>query len=505
MGPPCAGQYGEILLLLSALVKLLPVYLSDKLRAERAHPSAGNTCRITGLDIIQKGYIAHTNYVWAVNPNYPWLTHELFGDIIFGGAFQTLGLNGVALVGFLVCGLSLMWSYQFARAQGLGRVSSWIAFAPVLLANSLHWLSRSHIFSYLFLLIIYYANLLKELPFKMRMLISVVSMVLWCNFHGSIFIGLFALALPPAVKFLDAIWQGTLQEKKKDIALDFSIPLLAAAALCINIRGLGEYTYLIGYLSHPEILGKGSEWRSLDFSMGIAIWAFLILCIMLLLLGRFAKNKPNFAQWTLCMALFFGGVYVMRLIPYFALLALPAIGAAWGEMRKHALASTAASAAQSLFQRFCKWDDNKQIDQKGELKHALIKVVLLLGIIGIFLVDPRFKVKDFQQNKLPVAAVEYMRTHNVNGLGFALDNWGPYLYYKFRTPIFIDEKTDFYPVEFMKEYHSAYRGDTPEVLDKYKINYVLVQPDAGLIKWLDSSNNWQRVYSDKVSVLYLRK
>jgi hypothetical protein len=59
MGPPCAGQYGEILLLLSALVKLLPVYLSDKLRAERAHPSAGNTCRITGLpDIchIGKGF-----------------------------------------------------------------------------------------------------------------------------------------------------------------------------------------------------------------------------------------------------------------------------------------------------------------------------------------------------------------------------------------------------------------------------------------------------------------
>jgi hypothetical protein len=252
-------------------------------------------------------------------------------------------------------------------------------------------------------------------------------------------------------------------------------------------------------------VGKGSEWRSLDFSMGIGIWAFIALFGLLMLVCRFAKTKPPLAQWLLCMALFVGGIYVMRMIPYFALIALPAIGSAWADIRKQACLSEPASPAQNIFRKFCQWDDNRQFNQKKELTHAIIKLALLSLIIGIFLLDPRFKVKDFQQNKLPVAAVQYMQSHNIKGLGFALDNWGPYLYYKFQQPIFIDEKTDFYPVDFIKEYHAAYRGESPEVLDKYKVDYVLVQPDAGLIKYLDGSNKWQRLYADKVSVLYSRK
>lgn len=495
---PCSGGWFFIWFMTMFLLFAPDSILSDGAVARHFN---------TGRDIIKSGTIAHTNYVWAINPQYPWLTHELFGDLVFGGAFLALGLNGVALVGFLVVGFALMWSYQIARAQGLGRISSWIVFAPMLLANSLHWLSRSHIFSYLFFLIIFYANIVKELPYKIRMIVSVVSMVLWCNFHGSIFIGLFTLALPPAVKTLNAIWQGKFwhADQFAEIARDLFIVFVAAAALCINVRGISEYSYLISYLSHPEIVGKGSEWHAIDFSLGISIWSFMALFGIFVLLNRFAKNKVPLAQWILCMALFFAGIYVMRFIPYFALIALPAIGAAWGDIRKQALLSPAISAAQSLFQKFCKWDGSKKLNKRDELKHAMIKLVLLAVIIGIFLLEPRFKVKDFQQNKLPVAAVEYMKGHGINGLGFALDNWGPYLYYKFNRPIFIDEKTDFYPVEFMKEYHAAYSGDTPGVLDKYKVDYALIQPEAGLVKWLDKSNNWQRVYGDKVSVLYLRK
>ena len=41
----------------------------------------------TGIDIIEKGRIAHNNYVWAINPNEPWLTHELLGDIAFAASY----------------------------------------------------------------------------------------------------------------------------------------------------------------------------------------------------------------------------------------------------------------------------------------------------------------------------------------------------------------------------------------------------------------------------------
>lgn len=459
----------------------------------------------TGLDIIQRGYIAQTNYVWAINPQSPWLTHELLADLTFGGAYRLLGLNGVALVGFLLVGTALAWSYQIARAQGLGRITSWIAFVPVLLANSLHWLSRGHIFSYIFLLIVFYANIVKELPFKTRFIISVISMVLWCNFHGSIFLGLFILALPPALKLINSVWDGTFGERKKAIARDFTIPLAAAAALCINVRGFSEYSYLISYLFHPEILGKGSEWRSIDFSMGISIWAFLALFGIFVLLTRFSKDRLPMSQWILCLTLFVGGIYVMRLIPYFALIVLPALGCCWSEIRKQAIGSPAKSPFQKLFRNFCIIDANKPTDQKQDLKHAAARFVLLLVLAGVFLFVPRFKVKEFPKNKLPVAAIDYMQSQNIHGPGFNFDNWGPYLYYRLKSPVFIDEKTDFYPVEFMNEYIATYNGENTAVLDRYKANYVLVQPESGLAKLLDKSAQWNRIFADKVSVLYLRK
>ena len=196
----------------------------------------------------------------------------------------------------------------------------------------------------------------------------------------------------------------------------------------------------------------------------------------------------------------------MRLIPYFALLALPCLGISSFSFREHWLSCCPQSRIQSWLKKFCEWDKPEEPPSTAILlRNSALHLLLLAAVISIFLLHPRFAVKDFPPEKLPVAAVAFMKDHKISGLGFALDNWGPYLYYKFKQPIFIDEKTDFYPLSFIKEYHQAYDAETPQVLDKYKIDYVLIQPQARLVHWLDRSNQWQKCFEDKVSVLYLRR
>lgn len=460
----------------------------------------------TGVDIIQTGKIAYSNYVWAIDPKYPWLTHELFGDLAIGASYLAAKLNGVVLLGFLVVASALMFSYQIARKQGLGRYSGWLLFIPMMIAQSLHWLTRGHIFSYLFMLVLYYVNFACELSIKIRMILSVLLLVLWCNFHGSIFVGLFMLSLPPLSRFIRAAWQGKLQTEKKAILLESSIVLLAGLALALNIRGFGEYSYLVHYLGHPEIVGKGSEWRSLDFALGPGIWSFLALFFALLFLWRISPQKPDIKYWLLCTALFFGGIYVMRMIPYFALICLPCMGICSKQIREWLISMPDdASPAKKRLKQLALIDEPEPLNKKKELIKAGVRSVLILAVSLIFLFHPRYHVKEFAPEKLPVAATEYIDQHAIKGLGFALDNWGPYLYWKYHTPIFVDEKTDFYPIAFMKEYHSCYSGETPEILDKYKVDYVLIQPEAGLVKWLNNSDKWQKNYEDKIAILYSRR
>lgn len=459
----------------------------------------------TGSHILLTRQIPDTNYVWAIDPNHPWFPLGVFGDIAIGASYLMGGLNGVVLLGFLVVGAVLMWSYQIGREQGLGRISGWLLFIPMLLAHSVHWLTRAHIFSYVFFLWIYYIHYVRETPFVRKLILTFIIMVLWCNFHGSIFIGLFTLALPVAVKILSTLWNGTLPEQKKPIMQDLIVLAAAALGLGINIKGLGNYGYLISYLTHPEILGKGSEWTSFDFAMGIGAWAYLILFFMVLTIWSYSPKRPNLAQFGLCTAMFFAGIYVMRLMPYFAMIALPCVAPSMLALRQEFAKGEGSSILQRSVRKLFQIDQNIAIKTSDLLKQSIIKIVFLLVVASVFILNPKFAVNDFPPEKLPVAATDYIKEHKIGGLGFTLDNWGPYIHFKFKTPVFIDEKTDFYPQEFLDEYHAALSGKAPDVLDKYKTTYVLVPPGVGLCAVLDKSNDWQQVYKDKIAVVYIRK
>jgi hypothetical protein len=459
---------------------------------------------VTGVDIITKNVIPTANYVWAINPNAAWTTHELAGDLVFGFAHLWWHLNGVVLVGALTIGISLMWSYQMSRVRGLGALTSWLVFMPVFLSTSLHWLSRSHIFSYLFFLIVYYLTFVSKASWKVRLIATAVAMMLWANFHGSIFLGLMMLVLKPVADWLENYYRDGTKDFIETIQ-GLWILLAGAVGAAINIRGASFYTYMYNYLTHQQIVGRGSEWRSLDFSMGIGIWCFLAAFVILWFLYTFSPRKPRLAEWLLMVALFGGSVHAMRLIPYFALLLLPAIGPSYEAIRNQLLST---ESPKSVFQRALAWW--VRLEEKIEAKEIYSptsfasKSILLVALSALFVLLPKFAVAEFPQ-PLPVKALNYMEENKIRGLGFTFDNWGPYIYYRQRVPIFIDEKTDFYPADFLEDYRDAFEAkpNYPDVFTKYKIEYVLVPSKAPLAKALANNPQWTKRYGDEFSVLYL--
>ena len=72
--------------------------------------------------------------------------------------------------------------------------------------------------------------------------------------------------------------------------------------------------------------------------------------------------------------------------------------------------------------------------------------------------------------------------------------------------VFIDGRGDPYgPTGVFKDYWSAISIQNPQaVLDKYKVDYVLMPADSPLSNFLNFSPAWSVLYSDETSVLFHR-
>ncbi len=470
----------------------------------------GGTCRhiLIGLSVLTEHRIPNTNWVSAVFPQMPFIPHSLGGDVVYGLAYQLAQLNGLVLISSAAFALALVWAYQFARACGLGFLSGWLALLPVLLVCSLHWSARCQEFSYLTFLALYYAAFLGRASGARRLLLCTAILIAWVNFHGTFMLGLLMLAIAPAGDCLQAgFGKGSWSEAR------WGVLTLAAAALasCLNVRGAAIYSFVGHYLANPMILFKTSEFRSVDFSLGLPVWCYLGLYTLVLALWLASAVKPAARQWLLFNVLFFAGLYTMRLMPYFVLAALAAAGPPFAAWRRSLLG--APQAERGVLGRpaaaLLAVEQRLETQEQALLSRPAVTVVkgaLALVMAGIFLSAPSFKISDFDPQRLPVRAVSALAERGLPGAGFVLDNWGGYLYFRLRRPVFIDDWTSVYPLDFLEEYLSTLSAHPgwQRTLDRYRLDYVLIPPATLLGAALAASPDWRRVYEDPVSEIFVR-
>jgi hypothetical protein len=120
---------------------------------------------------------------------------------------------------------------------------------------------------------------------------------------------------------------------------------------------------------------------------------------------------------------------------------------------------------------------------------------------------PFFAVKDFDGERLPVAAVNYMQAHNISGHGFNYDNWGGYIYFKTHERVFIDDWADFLPVNFIDQYLQILlaRPGWEEAFKQRNFQWVLAPNEAQISQLISVSPEWTVAFKDKTAVLLVRK
>ncbi len=470
----------------------------------------------TGAYILAHQEIPRHFFTWAVNPQWPWLTHELGADLSFGYLFDGFGLNGVVFLGSGLIVLSLMWSYQIARQRGLGAISGWVPLALMLLAASMHWSARPHLFSWVAFLALHYVTFLSAAGWKLRALLTACIAFAWVNFHGSALLALPITLVRPAVELFSSLGsRGKRRSEAQSIGMILAdlVPVFAAAlAICLNIRGYHFYSYMLHYATHPDVLGKGSEWTAFDPAFGISSWAVIALTLLFVALCLSARYRPPAWELLLLLLLLASGLKAMRMVPYLALVLLPACGPPSAILRRRLLDTTLPSAGGGLLnQLICGFSSFARIEERLSQGVPLRRIVLMLLLaslmVAIFLLHPAYKVKDFYERTIPVKAARSIPEAVDDRQLFNWDNWGQYLYLVRGKPVFIDDNTDFYPRKFFLEYLATLHAKPgwQGRLDRWGINYVLVPNGIDLDKALSNDGAWLPVKRDLAGVLYRRR
>ena len=107
----------------------------------------------------------------------------------------------------------------------------------------------------------------------------------------------------------------------------------------------------------------------------------------------------------------------------------------------------------------------------------------------------------------PVAAVAELKKLNVTRV-FNDYDFGGYLIANGVAP-FIDGRTELYGEKFFVDHNAASGLMEPEnlfrLLDQYRIEATLMRTQSAATKLLDHMDGWQKVYSDDIATIHVRK
>lgn len=436
-----------------------------------------------------------------------------------GTVFSQYGMTGIVLVFSIVGALGLMWSYQMARARGMGLLAGLLLVLLVMPAVGMHWSARCHVYTYLPFLVLYYLLFISEHKLWIRAVATALVMCFWANLHGSYTVGIVMLTVPIFALAFQYFFGGKFpfvpryehahdETGRMQPVCNLAIIMAAGgAATAVNPRGLTFYNTVLNYIANPVVLSKTDEWRSFDITAGVGAWFFLILGAITITAIWKTKGGLKFHETAVMCVFFLASFVSMRFVPYCALMVIPFLGPYWELWRPKLLASEPQKPLEKALAKVAKKEAEIEGNEPKGWKPALIYFVITIAMSVAFLSLDMFKVKDFDPTRIPVKLVECLQKENPQGLGFNYDNWGGYIYFKLKRTVYIDDWADFLPPEFIEEYIKILltQDNWEEIFNKRNFTWVMVPNEAQIAQVLSQRKDWEVKCKDDVGVFLVKK
>lgn len=407
-----------------------------------------------------------------------WISTQWLAQILYATIYGLLGWSGPVVLAAAASAVAFALLTRFLSRHLSDSAN--IVFVSVALAlTAPHVLARPHVLA-LPVMVAWVGGLIAAADrHRAPSFWLLPLMVLWTNLHGGFVFGLVMIA-PVA---LDAVVNGQADARKQLLLRWAAFAGGALVASCCTPYGWDAL------LASQKILALGSalplitEWRSADFS---TLRPFEIC-----LLGGFG------------LALFRG----IKLPPLRILLLLGLIHMALAQGRAaEILALLAPLVLAAPLSRQIGSADVSGLQPPPAARGVLLAGVAVLLVVGTVAFA---SVHRFAPNKAtsPVAAVAALKKLNLTRV-FNDYDFGGYLIASGVAP-FIDGRTEFYGEKFFVDHNAASGLMEPDnlfrLLEQYKIEATFMRTQSAATKLLDHLDGWQKVYTDDVATIHVRK
>jgi hypothetical protein len=422
-------------------------------------------------------------FSWTV-AGHPWMAYEWLGDVLIGGVAKYAGLLGLEILLFVLASAVILGLYAYATMRS-GNCKA--GFVSALALCSLAFASftlRPQMIGYGFLvLLLIVLERFRQGHTRSLWLLPPLFLI-WVNTHGSFIIGLGVIVVHWAAGLTDLKLSGIEMKKwtvEQRVRLEL-IFLLCLVVLPFTPYGarLAVYPFDMAF-SQPVNVANILEWQPMPFNV---VGAKLFLALLVIFFFAQMAIRP---VWRAAeVLLLFVGLVMACLHVRFVLLFVPFF----------------APMFATLLARWLPAYERKK-------DHYILNALLIFGLIaaiGYYFPKSadihRAVAKDF-----PVTAVAYLNQHPAPQPMFNTYNFGGYLVYSGRK-VFIDGRGDLFErggvfSDYLQA--SLIRAGALQVLDRYGVQSCLLQHGEPLTVVLAASPDWERVYHDNVSELFVRR
>jgi hypothetical protein len=417
----------------------------------------------------------------------PWLAYEWLGEILLGTAHSIGGVPALDLL-LIVLGSAIMLALHALMTVRSGNSkAAFVGAAVLFFLASVSFSLRPQMLGYLFLILTLIALERFRQGKSAAIWLLPVIMLLWVNTHGSWIIGMGTIF----VYWMSGLWKfqaGALQaapwteHERRTISFVF---LLCTAVLPITPYGtrIAASPFEFAF-SLPLNIKSIDEWQPMPFNMfgGKMFLVLLLAMILIQVVGQFKWRLEE-------LALFLFGVMMACLHVRFLLVFVPFF-------------------APVLASILARWVPRYEATKDKFALNIAVMFAICAAMVHYF--PSRTKLAEDVRKTFPVGAVEYMRGHSVPDPIFNNYGFGGYLVLSVapQRKVFIDGRGDVYERGgILADYlHiSRLRPGALTVLDNYGVETCLIGRDEPLATTLLASPAWQKVYSDDVSTMFVRR
>jgi hypothetical protein len=407
----------------------------------------------------------------------PWISTQWLSQVMYARAFALAGWTGpvVLAAGAIAVTFALLARFVSSRLSE----SATLVFVAVALALSAsHLLARPHVLA-LPVLVLWTAGLVaaadrREAP-SWRLL---PLMTLWANLHGGFVFGLVLIG----GLALDAI-SGVDRARGKSLFLRwFVFGLGALAASCVTPYGWDALLASQKILSLGAALPLITEWRPADFG---SIGPFELSLLLGVGLALYRGIALPVMRIVLLLGLLHMALAQTRAAEILALIAPLLLATPLARQIGGADASTPTAAPF-----------------RGALVAGLAAALVAGTIVwaSVHRFEPHMRGS-------PVAAVAELKKLKLARVLNDYDFGGFLIASGVAT--FIDGRTELYGEKFFVDHNAASGLMEPDnlfrLLEQYNIEATLLRTQSAATKLLDRVDGWQKIYSDDIATIHLRR